>query len=280
MLPWRSDLDGPPIPGAFPLPPDRLPLLRDGRALKRWRYVGAFGERVMLCIGFARVLGLPQAWWAVWDRDARRLRERTVFVRPARAVRFAAGRATVRDGDCAIDLAIEEDAGVQTVCPHGDGYVWTRKQAAVAVRGTVRLAGEAIAIDTLGVVDDTAGYHDRHTAWRWSAGVGTAADGRIVGWNLVEGVNDPPVRSERSVWIDGAAFEVGPVSFADDLGRVGFAEGGELRFAAEAVRERHDELVVMRSDYAQPFGTFSGALPGGVQLAAGWGVMEHHRARW
>src|SRR5438093_2167810 len=213
VLPWRSDVDGPPVPAALPLPPGRLALVRGGRALKRWRYVGAFGERVMLCVGFARVAGLPQAWWAVWDREARRLHERTVFVRPARAVRLAAGRATVRDGDCAIDLAIDEDAGVQTVCPHGDGYVWTRKQAAVAVRGTVRLGGEAIAVDTLGVVDDTAGYHARRTEWRWSAGVGTAVDGRTVGWNLVEGVNDPPARSERSVWIDGAAFEVGPVSF-------------------------------------------------------------------
>ncbi|HEY3191085.1 MAG TPA: hypothetical protein VGJ70_26565, partial [Solirubrobacteraceae bacterium] len=113
MLPWRSDIDGPPIPAGLPLPGERMPLLRDGRALKRWRYVGAFGERVMLCVGFARVLGLPQAWWAVWDREARWLRERTVFVRPAHAVRFAAGRATVRDGDCAIDLEIDEGPGVQ-----------------------------------------------------------------------------------------------------------------------------------------------------------------------
>jgi hypothetical protein len=273
-------VDGLPRPAGLPLPPDRMPLLRDGRTLKRWRYVGAFGERVMLCVGFARVLGLPHAWWAVWDREARWLRERTIFVRPARAVRFAAGRVSVRDGDCAIDLAIDEDAGVQTVCPHGDGYVWTRKQAGVGVRGTVRLAGETIAVDALGVVDDTAGYHDRHTVWRWSAGVGTAADGRTVGWNLVEGVNDPPERSERSVWVDGAAFEAGPVTFDEDLRGVRLAEGGVLRFSAEAVRERHDELVLMRSDYVQPFGTFSGALPGGVQLAAGWGVMEHHRARW
>jgi hypothetical protein len=61
---------------------------------------------------------------------------------------------------------------------------------------------------------------------------------------------------------------------------VRFAEGSVLRFTAEAVRERHDELLVARSDYIQPFGRFSGALPGGLQLAAGWGVMEHHLARW
>jgi hypothetical protein len=61
---------------------------------------------------------------------------------------------------------------------------------------------------------------------------------------------------------------------------VRFAEGGALRFASEAVRERHDELLLARSDYVQPFGTFSGTLPGGLDLAAGLGVMEVHRARW
>jgi hypothetical protein len=280
LAPWRSDVDSGPPPAHLPIPPARLPLRHGGRALKRWRYVGAFTERVMVCVGLARVGGAPQAWWAVWDREQAWLRERTIFTRPARAVRLAAGRVCVRDGDCAIDLEVTEGPGVVTVCPHGEGHVWTRKQAAVPVRGSVHVAGHIIGVEGLGVVDDTAGYHERHTAWRWSAGVGRTPDGRDVGWNLVTGVNDPPERSERSVWVDGLAYEVGPVAFDDDLGRVRFAEGGALRFRREATRERHDELVVARSDYVQPFGTFAGVLPGGHELAAGFGVMEDHRARW
>jgi hypothetical protein len=257
-----------------------MPYLRGGRPLKRWRYVGVFGERTMVCVGLARVLGVPQAWWAVWHREEGWLRERTLFARPSRAVRFAAGRATVRDDDCEIDLVVDEAPGIESVCPHGAGYVWTRKQAAVPVRGRVRLAGAEIAVHGLGVVDDTAGYHERHTSWRWSAGVGETADGRAAGWNLVVGVNDPVVGSERSLWLDGAAREVGPVEFAGDLSGVAFAEGGALSFSAEATRERHDELLVLRSDYVQPFGTFGGTLPGGIELARGYGVMEDHRARW
>jgi hypothetical protein len=280
MQPWRSDDPGRPRPAGVPLPPERMPLVLGGRPLKRWRYVGAFGERVMVCVGLAHVLGVPQAWWAVWHRERGWLRERTIFLRPGRAVAFAAGRVTVRDGDCEMDLAVDEAPGVSSVCPHGDGYVWTRKQAAVPVRGRVLVAGEVIELETLGVVDDTAGYHERHTAWRWSAGVGETRDGRAAGWNLVVGVNDPPAGSERSVWVDGAAREVGPVVFADSLSRVAFAEGGALDFTAEATRERHDELLVARSDYVQPFGTFAGTLPGGVELAHGYGVMEDHRARW
>jgi hypothetical protein len=37
---------------------------------------------------------------------------------------------------------------------------------------------------------------------------------------------------------------------------------------------------VLSSDYTAPFGAFSGTLPGGVRLASGLGVMEHHRAKW
>lgn len=279
-LPWRGDAGSSDRPIDLPLPPRALPLLHAGRPLKRWRYVGVFGERAMLCVGYARVLGAAQAWWAVWDRERRVLRERTALVRPARAVRLARGRVSVRDGDVAIDVELDEVAGVETVCADGAGYVWTRKQAGIAARGTVRLGPLTVPIDARAVVDDTAGYHRRRTAWRWSAGVGEAVDGRRVGWNLVVGVNDPPLRSERTVWLGGAAREVGPVAFADDLSAVSFAEGGELRFAAEATRERHDELVVVRSDYVQPFGTFSGVLPGGVELTGGFGVMEDHRARW
>jgi hypothetical protein len=39
-------------------------------------------------------------------------------------------------------------------------------------------------------------------------------------------------------------------------------------------------VLLVGSEYVQPFGTFSGVLPGGVRLAGGHGVLERHRARW
>src|SRR4051794_33151495 len=166
MLPWRSDAGDGSRPEGLPLPGTRMPLVRGGRPLKRWRWVGVFGPRAMACVGFVRIGGVPQAWWAVWEREACWLRERTIFVRPAAAVRFAPGAVTVRDGDCAIDLAVDEMPGVETVCRDGAQYVWTRKQAAVAVRGAARGAGEALGLGGPGVVDDTAGYHHRPTRGR------------------------------------------------------------------------------------------------------------------
>ena len=57
-------------------------------------------------------------------------------------------------------------------------------------------------------------------------------------------------------------------------------DGSQLRFTAEAQRSRRENLLLVRSDYRAPFGTFSGTLPGGIELAHGLGVVEHHRARW
>jgi len=54
----------------------------------------------------------------------------------------------------------------------------------------------------------------------------------------------------------------------------------QLRFDAAAGRRRRDNLVLVRSSYRQPFGTFAGALPGGVELAEGYGVMEEHDVWW
>ena len=60
----------------LPLPPARMPPLRAGRPLKRWRYAGVYTPELMLCVGDARVAGLPQRWWAVALPDGR-LFERT-----------------------------------------------------------------------------------------------------------------------------------------------------------------------------------------------------------
>ena len=56
-----------------------MPLLRGGRPLKRWRYVGVYGPEVMLCAASVRIGGIPQAFWAVLDRETGALADRTAF---------------------------------------------------------------------------------------------------------------------------------------------------------------------------------------------------------
>jgi hypothetical protein len=256
---------------------EHMPLVLHGRPRKRWRYVGVYGRRLMLCAAVVQIGPALQTFWAVWDRERRALRERTRLWRPRPYVHLPHGRVLVEDGSVSVDLRIGPGRPRETVSPAGPAWIWTRKQAGVRFHGIVRLAGEEIVVDELGVIDESAGYHDRRTAWCWSTGVGELADGRQVGWNLVAGIHDAPGNSERAVWVEGEEpVEVGPVEFAGDLSAV-----GGLRFAAEATRQRRDNVLgLVRSDYVQPFGTFTGVLPGGLELASGRGVMERHSALW
>jgi hypothetical protein len=255
-----------------------MPLVRRWRPLKRWRYVGVFGPELMLCVGIARIGPIVQRWWAVAEPDGA-LRERTSM--RSSGVRLDGPRVEVVDRGVAISLELEEDGGVEVVSPSGaSGYIWTRKRAGVGVRGTVRLDSHQRRIEGEAFVDDSAGYHERHTWWRWSAGLGRGGGGERLAWNLVTGIHDAPTDSERTVWVDGRAMEVGPVRIADDLSRISFEDGGALDFSKWATRREDANLLLFRSSYLQPFGTFSGTLPGGLLVAEGYGVMEEHDVWW
>ena len=144
------------------------------------------------------------------------------------------------------------------------------------MRGRVSAGGRSFELDgDDGFIDDSAGYHARHTAWRWSAGLGRSDDGRRVAWNLVQGVHDAPGAGEQTVWLDGEPREVGTQEIAADLSRA-----GGLEFSEWSARESRMNLGVARNRYRQPFGEFRGELPCGVRLAEGYGVMEEHDVLW
>jgi hypothetical protein len=227
----------------------------------------------MLCLAQVRIGRGRQSFWAVWDRHRGTLYERTQI--GSGGVRLWPGGASLVDRSVRVELDLAEVAGVETVCPSGEAYAWTRKQGGIRARGRVLLNGSERFLDARAIVDDTAAFYPRLTHWRWCAGVGRSTDGRELAWNLVQGVNDPVTSSERTVWLDGEPSEPPPSSFSPGLDRV-----DELHFAAEAALERRQNLLLVQSDYRQPFGTFSGVLPGGISVQEGYGVMEEHRARW
>lgn len=270
-MPTQESLPARDRPTGLAVPPARMRLWRDGRPLKRWRYVGLYGDAMMLCAADVRIGGLPQGFWATWDRTD--LREKTIF-RPGAvtlhddAVRFGPAELTLEPAG----------APMAVTSAHGGSYIWTRKQP---VRARGRVDGREV--ELYGLIDDSAGYHARRTDWRWCAGVGVGAGGEQLCFNIVDGVHDAPHGSERTVWVDGAPQELPPAVFADDLSAITFPDdpdGAVLRFAEEARRARSDNFGLIASDYVQPFGTFSGTLPGGIAVARGWGVMERHSVRW
>ena len=239
---------------------------RGGPWRKRWRYVAAFCDELLVCAARIRIGPLGQTFWVVWDRDgrahvgahpdtppggARRGLDRGIggdgdgptgrpsTTRPTRARWFGSRPASARCGDVRAFLRFGAGAGSSAVCPTDEGqYVWTRKRADVPVECDVRIGERRWRIA-------------RREAWRMSrpditritpSGAGRRAsgattDGRSVGWNLVSGINDPPQRSERAIWVDGEPSEPGPVSF-DDLDAIDFDDGSRLEFSSECERRR------------------------------------------
>jgi hypothetical protein len=255
-----------------------MPLRRDGQTRKRWRYVGVFGEEVMLCAARAEVGPLGQSFWVLWDRRAERHYARTSLRPGSREVRLDGPSLEIDSPGLRASLRLGQCLSIESICPSGSGWGWTRKRAGVPVEGTIEIPGRRWEVSARGVDDESAGYHQRQTSWHWSAGVGRAADGRRVAWNLVEGVNDPPTASERAVWVDGEPHEPAPVAFRGMDG-LDFAVGQPLDFAIESTHARDENFLVVSSRYRHRFGTFSGALDG-LALAEGFGVMEQHHATW
>jgi hypothetical protein len=256
-----------------------MPLLRRGRMRKRWRYVGVYGEYVMLGAARVEVGPLRQSFWAIWDRECNRRHAHTRMLPGGGDIALEGDVLRLNTETVRAELRFGDGEPVEVVCPSGErGYGWTRKRAGIPVEGWFEDSERRWPVEARGMVDESAGYHQRHTSWLWSTGVGRTKDGRAVAWNLVEGINDPPERSERTIWVDGTPTEPAPVSF-DGLEGIRFAEGAELRFASESERARNDNLLIFRSRYRHLFGSFSGSVPG-LELNSGFGVMEQHDAVW
>ena len=211
---------------------------------KRWCWLGAFGPEAMLCVAWAEVGVARVSWWAIWN--GAELREG--YKRSWRGVTVSSSGAEVAG---VLSLRLERGRAIEA----RTGDTWTRKTP-VRVRGDVECDG---------LLDESEGRHPRHTSWLWSCGVGEG-----VAWNFCDGLHD----GENTVWVGGEPHAVDVPVFD------GLAGVGGLRFAAEAVRARKENLVLIASDYEQPFGTFTGSLPVAGELPLGWGVMERHEARW
>ena len=155
ITPYRGEYGGP-RPHAFgglALPPGPMPSWRGTRPLKQWRYVGVFGPDLMICAGSVRVGPARQEFWAIWDRRERRLLEKTR--RRHRAVELAPRRLRVDDGEVRIAIDLDEVPGIETVCPSGAAYAWTRKQGGVAAGGTVTTSGSERRIESRAILSSS-----------------------------------------------------------------------------------------------------------------------------
>lgn len=255
-----------------------MPLFDQGQLRKRWRYVAVFAEELMLCAARAEIGPATQSFWVLWDRERRQQWAHTSPLPGSREVSFGGPRLEIDGPGLRASLELGEVAPIEATCPSGKSQAWTRKRAGMSVTGTVEVPGRRWQIDGRGIDDESAGHHQRHTSWRWSAGIGESVEGRNLAWNLVEGINDPPQGSERAIWVEGGPTEPPPVRFRG-LDGIELSGGESLDFAGEAEHGRNDNYLLIRSRYRHRFGSFTGSL-GGLELAQGLGVMEEHDALW
>ena len=194
-------------PRGVPLPPGRMPLLRAGQLRKRWHYVSFWSRELSFCAARASVGPLQQEYWGIWDREGNKFREGSH--RFTRHVRLEPNRVQVWDGDAEIAVTFEPCTSFEVYRPAGGAYIWSHKDYCRQARGSVRYNGTKRSVRGVIFVDINAGYHERHTQWRWAAGAGLDQHNRLVAFNAITGLFDTPTQSERTVWIEGDAQEVG-----------------------------------------------------------------------
>lgn len=262
-------------PAGVIVPPASLPMLYRGRLRKQWRYVAVWSPQLLLSVCEIDIGPAHQEFWSCCVGS--RLHERTR--RRRGLLSLSDQRIVIQDGFINANLKLSEIDSFQTLAFDKRAYTWTQKRL-VRVHGAVELNGERYLVDAPGLIDDSAGYHPRRTHYKWSAGAGTDTEGRAIAWNVVEGINDSSINSERTVWIDGVPSHVPPVKIDDSLSGLTCINGERLDFHQTALRETHDNVLVIRSHYRHAFGSYSGTLPGNIRVQQAVGVMENHAVHW
>ena len=290
------------------------------RLLKRWQFVGAVDDDLVVGAAVAHVQYLATAFAYVYDRRTGEIVERSVKApvgvgaafspSPSQGVtRLTLGGSSVRKGNTpdhgvrSLDVKMggdleihlryrEEGTGISTSCPHETGGLhYTYKFPGLPVEGEVVFRGRrtSLASDALALLDWTASTPPRTTTWNWSCAVGKDSIGRRVAINFSRGLVGGPF-SQNAVWLEGEPHLLPAVAFGYDPDEIVTAPWHlttsdrtvGLTFHPAAERFEHINLGLVASRFHQPFGRFEGTLlAGGEPLDVSlFGFCEEHYAKW
>ncbi|MCW5833814.1 MAG: DUF2804 family protein [Labilithrix sp.] len=199
-------------------------------------------------------------------------------------------RSSPRASPISVDVAIDEATAppaISAIAEIGPSLASaTEKRALAAVRGSLVASGRRVSLDgALGGYDYTHGLMPRHTRWRWAFAMGRAADGAAVAFNVVEGFVG---EAECAAFAPGGVFPIREPRFDFDAARPDapwrlVGEGIDLTFDVGAVHAQRTNLVLVRSRFLQPAGTFRGTLRidgRDVALEGVPGVVEDQDVLW
>jgi hypothetical protein len=191
-------------------------------------------------------------------------------------------------------LRVQIDAAVKhrplsAIGPIPQGTVnATEKHALLPVTGELIVAGESIPLaDAVAGWDYTNGLLARHTRWNWAYLMGRATSGERIAMNLVEGFLG---EQECGVWIDDELHPIGEGRFSFDraapMKRWSIAtedRAVNLTFAPGAIHHEKKNLRLVRSNFLQPIGAFSGTIAVAdrtLTLESVLGVTEDQDVLW
>ena len=315
------DATGTPAFGAYAGPMPRVDLgplgLGDRVARrKRWVYAAVATEELWLAVALVRTGYAATAFAFAYDLVGKRMLVESTVIAPSlvarvgddfhaqgELARFAMGKTRltmsregttlglhVRMRDLEVDAAIDESSGppaISAIARLGDGLLdATEKRALLAVRGTARCGSRTIALDN-GVAgyDYTHGLLPRHTKWRWAFALGRTVSGEPFGFNVVQGFVG---EAECAAFLSGEVVPLAEPSFEFDVSepmrpwRIR-GPGIDLTFEPGAVHAQATNLLVVKSRFVQPVGTFSGTVNvrgRDVRVSGLPGVVEDQDVLW
>lgn len=315
------DSSGAPAFGAYagPLPPVVFPKLAFGTRLvkrKKWVYVAFVGNDVWISICVLRTGYAATLFAFAYDLATHKMLVDVTSIGPSMACRVAddahiegelaafrwagavASMVRGKDGlhvklalkDLEVDAVIDESAGppaIAAIGTIGEGSIdATEKRGPLALRGSAKCAGRSVSLDGgIAGYDYTHGLMPRHTTWRWGFALGRAASGERFGLNVVQGFIG---EIECAAFVDDAVIPIAEPRFEFDLARPGEpwrleGEGIDLVFTPGAMHTQNTNLLLVKSRFVQPVGTFRGKLRvdgRSLEIVDVPGVVEDQDTYW
>jgi hypothetical protein len=290
---------GAPAFGSYrgPLPRIELGTGLVERALRRkkWCWIGIASDEVWISLGVVRTGYATSAFAFVFDLASRRMLADVTVVGPPRAAkvtddlhaegvlaRFDFGRSSValerreratselraRFVGLSLDVAFEETSAppaISAITQLGPSLASaTEKRVLMQVHGAAVVNGRRIALSNgaLGGYDYTQGTMPRHTRWKWAFAMGRAKDGAPVAFNVVQGFVG---EAECAAFRASGVHPLHEPRFEFDLEHPErpwqlAGDGMALAFDVGAIHRQNTNLVLVRSRFLQPVGTFRGTL--------------------
>lgn len=183
------------------------------------------------------------------------------------------------------------DQALTVIAPVEDGLVnVTQKTVGAEFTGSLKVKGKSYDLTrAVSGSDYTLGYLARRTAWRWAMGLGRLDDGTPFGFNLVRGINEGPESNENAFWLgnelytlDRADFDWNPGSLLAPW-KLRTKDGKfNAEFTPKYVHSEARDLLLIKSSFAQPMGTFKGTvvLNGRTVSFTAGGVTETQDSTW